>query len=85
MLKNRIRNISDAKQFIVWLVEHDKLFHFEDCPHEIVNVFNGTPTFTATEADCLKERVTELYDLDWPPMGYECPIDLALEIANSSS
>lgn len=75
-----LATIDEAKVFIKALVAAGMLFHFEDSPETIISGTTGKALFTRAEAKLVRQRVAELYAMDWPTVGHECPIGYALEI-----
>lgn len=79
-LKTPLTTVDAAKAWIESLVAADMMFHFEDDPETIVNGTKGTMLFTDDEAGDVRDRVEELYSMDWSTVGHECPIGYALEV-----
>jgi hypothetical protein len=75
-----LRTVTDGKAFIEALHASDMLFHFEDNPENIIKGRNGEPLFTRIESKQVRQRVAELYAMDWATVGHECPIGYALEV-----
>lgn len=79
-----ITDLAGGKAWIEALYAADLLFHFEDSPENIHNYAPGYVdhgrTFTDEQCPLIRQRVAELYDLDWSPAGHECPIGYALEV-----
>lgn len=67
-----IKNIAAGKAWIEALDAAGMSFHFEDSPETIINGIKGVPL--------VRQRVSELYALDWSEAGHECPIGYALEV-----
>ena len=61
-IKQPITNGHEAKQFICKLWLEDKLFHFDDDAHDILD-WLGEPLFTNDEADHLNQRCDELFEI----------------------
>lgn len=51
-----------AFDFIINLVNDDLFFHFESAPEDIVDKY-GKRTFTDAEAEVLKLRIDEMFEL----------------------
>jgi hypothetical protein len=79
-LSAALRTIEDGKAFIEALHGADMMFHFEDSPETIIKGRSDEPLFTRTEAKQVRDRVAELYAMDWATVGHECPIGYALEV-----
>lgn len=80
-----IANIDQGKAWIEALHAANLMFHFEDSPETIFNysagyAVNHGRTFTDEQCPLIRNRVAELYDLDWSVTGHECPIGYALEV-----
>lgn len=75
-----ITGLADAKAWIEALESADMMFHFEDSPEEIINGKTGADLFTPEQCPLVRQRVAELYALDWSEAGHECPIGYALEV-----
>lgn len=81
--KTPIKTLDEAKAWIECLHAADKSFHFEDSPHGIGRRDEGgrwVYLFSHEEAEDVRQRVAELYALDWSPAGEECPIGYALTV-----
>lgn len=75
-LKQPITTLDEGKRWICDLVMAGLLFHFEDDPAEILGGPGWAPLFTAEESAIIRERVAELYALEWPDT---CPIGFAMD------
>lgn len=75
-----ITTIAQGKAFIEALHAAEMMFHFEDSPENIISGATGGPLFTEAESKMVRQRVDELYALDWAAIGHECPIGYALEV-----
>lgn len=73
-----ILNLSQGKAWIEGLCAAGKSFHLEDDPAHITGVDDSTPFFTPAQAAVIRDRVAELYALDWGEL--ECPIGYLLDV-----
>lgn len=74
-MTTKITNAVEAETFIRALHADGKLFHFDDSPYTIQNVFTGEATFTEAECVVLGDRVSEMFNLK----GFD-PFDLACDL-----
>lgn len=75
-----LATIDAAKAWISTLHDAEMMFHFEDSPETIIKGRTDEPLFTKREAKHVRQRIAELYSLDWSTVGHECPIGYALEV-----
>ena len=60
ILLKEIVTVQDAKSFIDYLNNEDKLFHFDDDPRDIINI-KGECIFTEEECLLIDERLNEMF------------------------
>jgi len=76
-LREPIKNRFEGMLWVQRLCRAGLMFHFEDSPESIVTGIGGARLFTDPEAAIVRDRIAELYALDW---GESCPIGYALSI-----
>lgn len=79
-LSSKIATLGTAKAWIAELVRRGLDFHFEDDPSEIMSMRTHDLTFSEPEWPLIRDRVRELYAIDWKPEGVDCPIEYVLKI-----
>lgn len=80
-LRAPITTREEGEQWIRTLAGHDLSFHFEDDPATIINIDSGALTFVPEDHELIRERVRELYALDWAE--HDCPIGFLLLVEES--
>lgn len=77
-LSTPIRTLEDGKRWLETLARSGRMFHLEDDPADIVRWRDGAllPVFSPDEWPDVRQRVAELYALDW---GSTCPIGYFLD------
>lgn len=78
--KTPLKTVEEGKAFIKALHDADMMFHFEDSPETIITGLSGDRLFSDEQARDVRDRVDELYGMDWKSVGHECPIGYALEV-----
>jgi len=78
-LSSPITTLHDGKAWITALHARGMMFHFEDDPAEIIMIADGARLFSDDECDMVRDRIDELYALDWSAHR-GCPIGFALEL-----
>lgn len=58
-----VHTLEQAKLFLAQLHKEGKLFHLEDSPDTVIVSSTGVRLFTDEEAELLRERVYEVYDI----------------------
>ncbi len=77
----KIVSLGTAKAWLDELVRRGLDFHFEDSPETVWDIRTGKRTFADHEVPIIRDRVRELYAIDWAPEGVECPIGYVLKIS----
>lgn len=77
ILQKPIGDIDEGKRWVEALCQSGRMFHFDDSPETIINCASGERLFSDTEAEIIRNRIAELYSLDW---GDSCPIGYALTV-----
>jgi hypothetical protein len=65
-----IRTEADAEGFFFQLHQLGRLFHPEDDPSEVVNGASGEWLFTKEQAQHLRDRINEVYEVMDDPCDY---------------
>ena len=65
-----IRTEADAEGFFYQLHQLGRLFHPEDDPAEVVNGASGEWLFTKEQAQHLRDRINEVYEVMDDPCDY---------------
>lgn len=77
LMRQPIADLDGGKAFCNDLIANDMVFHFEDSPETIVKGLSGKRLFSNAEAKVMRERVAELYALEWG--AHDCPIGYVLD------
>lgn len=75
-----ISSVEQGAEFLNALINAGMIYHLEDDPAAIVSTETGEPLFTSNEAVLIKQRVKELYALNWSAYGEACPIGYCLQV-----
>jgi len=79
-IETSITDRASGESFIKGLFDNDILFHFDDDPQDMLESFepDAALLFTSAQAATLRDRVAELYKLNWG--RHDCPIGFALTL-----
>lgn len=58
-----VKTVKDAEKLLLALAKADKIYHFDDDPHDVVNAINHKELFTENEADIVKKLVDQAFDI----------------------
>lgn len=71
--------VTDTNSAIAWLdalIAAEMSFHLEDSPEDIIHIRTDEPLFSPEDVPLIRERVGELYGVEWGV--FSCPIGYIL-------
>jgi DNA-binding IclR family transcriptional regulator len=77
-LRLPIYDLASGKAWLDALNDAGLMFHLEDDPADMIEIETNEPTFFEDDLELLRERVGDLYDLDWGDL--DCPIGYCLTL-----